>query len=82
MTHIVKLSSVVLHLRCTKYIFIQSFNKYLLDTHHVLTMYLAIYQASGTQKRSIQQYKMVFLNHHINKPCFINNVTSQHGITS
>lgn len=81
MTHIVKLSSVVFSFKMYQ-IHIHTFNKYLLDTHHVLTMYLAIYQASGTQKRSIQQYKIVFLNHHINKPCFINNVTSQHGITS
>lgn len=33
--HIVKLSSEIIHLKYTEYIFIHSFNKYLLDTHYV-----------------------------------------------
>lgn len=48
MTHSVKNSSGVIHLRDTEYILIHSFNKYLLDTHHVLTLYLALYRILGT----------------------------------
>lgn len=36
MTHIVELNSVIIHLKYTEYIFIQPFNKYLLDTYYVL----------------------------------------------
>lgn len=78
--HIVKLSSVIIHLKYTEYKFIHSFNKYVLDTHYVLTTCLALRQAleRAQKRKSIQQYKMIFLNHYINKSCFINNVTSQH----
>lgn len=42
MTHTIKNSSGVIHLRDTKYILIHSFNKYLLDTEHVLYSVLGI----------------------------------------
>lgn len=35
-THIVKLSSVIIHLTYTEYIFIHSLNKYFLDTYYML----------------------------------------------
>lgn len=44
-THIVKLSSVIIHLKYTDYIFIHSFNKYWIPT-----MCLAIYQSLGTER--------------------------------
>lgn len=68
---------MIIHLKYTEYIFIYSFNKYLLDIHYVLGIILGF---EDIEEKSIQQCKMTFLNHYISKPCFINNVTFQHSI--
>lgn len=66
-TYIVKLSSVIIHLKYTDYIFIHSISIYWIP----ITC-LALHQALGTQRRkTVQQCKMAFPNHYINKPCFI-----------
>lgn len=74
--HIVKLSSMIIHLEYTEYILIHSFNKYVLDTP--LCAYYVLGTTRAQKRKSIQHYKMIFLNRYINKSCFINNVTSQH----
>lgn len=54
--HILLNNSAIIHLQYTEYIFIHSFNKYLLDTHYVLVIIPGLRDTEEKLHNSVKWY--------------------------